>query len=166
MMRTWTLTAIVAAAIMGGCDQVDTDGTVPVDTTPGTAAPADNTTPRPGDAGPTVAPGTDTPSNPPAPDNTGINERDANRDATKTPIDQGNTEADTKLTADIRQRIVDTPDMSINARNVKIITANGKVTLRGPVSTEAERDTIAKIAKDVAGEGNVDNQLELAKENP
>jgi hyperosmotically inducible protein len=167
-MRMLTLTALLAAALLG-CDQVDTDGTMPVDsTTPDTAAPADSTTPRTGgDPGPTVAPGpTDTPSTPPAPDNTGINERDANRGATKTPTDQGSSEADTKMTAEIRQRIVDTPDMSINARNVKIITASGKVTLRGPVSTEPERDTIVKIARDVAGEGNVDNQLELAKESP
>jgi hypothetical protein len=175
-MRKFALITILAAALLG-CDQVDTDGTMPVDnTTPGTPAPADSTTPRTGDPAPGTpdltpsTPGT-TPSNrtdttPPAPDNTGINERDANRDATKTPIDQGNNEADTKITAEIRQRIVDTPDMSVNARNVKVITLNGKVTLRGPVSTEAERDTIAKIATNVAGEGKVDNQLELAKENP
>ncbi len=158
-MRSWTLTMITAAALIG-CDHVDTNGTMPVDGTQpdSTAQPDAMPSSKPAEAGP--------PSQPPAPDNTGINERDANRGATKTPIDQGNTAADTKITAEIRQRIVDTPDMSIDARNVKVITAGGRVTLRGPVSTEAERDTIVKIAKDAAGEGNVDSQLELAKGNP
>jgi osmotically-inducible protein OsmY len=103
--------------------------------------------------------------NPPAPNNTAVNERDADG-ATKTPIDQNENQADVNRTAEIRKRVLDTKDMSVNARNAKIITANGKVTLRGPVDSEAERDTIAKIATDVAGEGNVDNQLEVVPKNP
>jgi len=102
---------------------------------------------------------------PPAPDNTAVNQRDADG-ATKTPIDQNENQADINTTAEIRKRILDTKDMSVNARNAKVITANGKVTLRGPVDSEAERETIGKIAADVAGAGNVDNQLELAAKNP
>ncbi|MBC7854639.1 MAG: BON domain-containing protein, partial [Pirellulaceae bacterium] len=66
------------------------------------------------------------------------------------------------ITADIRKQILAHEDMSINARNVKIITADGKVTLRGPVNSPSERDIIEKIARDVAGKDNVDNQLEVA----
>jgi osmotically-inducible protein OsmY len=97
-----------------------------------------------------------------APDNTAVNRRDADMERTKTPIDQNENQADVKTTAEIRKRIVDTPDLSVNARNAKIITASGKVTLRGPVDSEGEKELLAKIAVAVAGEGNVDNQLEIA----
>ena len=91
--------------------------------------------------------------------NTGINARD--RDSTaKTPIDQNENKADIKITADIRKRVVDTK-MSVNAQNVKIITQDGKVTLRGPVQTEDEKQRIEKFAMDVAGANNVDSQLEV-----
>jgi osmotically-inducible protein OsmY len=53
--------------------------------------------------------------------------------------------------------------MSINARNIKIVTSQGKVTLRGPVASAAEKDAIDKMARDVAGSDNVDNQLEIAQ---
>jgi osmotically-inducible protein OsmY len=67
-----------------------------------------------------------------------------------------------KTTAEIRKRITATEGLSINAQNAKVITSGGKVTLRGPVESAAERDTIDRIARDVAGEANVDNQLEVA----
>ena len=51
--------------------------------------------------------------------------------------------------------------MTRNARNVKVITANGKVVLRGPVNTEEEKRRIGEIASNVAGDGNVENQLEV-----
>lgn len=94
--------------------------------------------------------------------NTGINVRD--RDSTaKTPLDQNENKADIKTTADIRKRVVETK-MSVNAHNVKIITQDGMVTLRGPVMTEEEKQTIGKIALDVAGANKVDNQLEVNNE--
>jgi hypothetical protein len=49
------------------------------------------------------------------------------------------------------------------SQNVKIITANGKVTLRGPVKTEQERQSIETSARKVAGDGNVDDQVEVKK---
>jgi hyperosmotically inducible protein len=94
------------------------------------------------------------------PDNTAVNKRDRDAEA-KTPIDQKENQQDITVTADIRKQIVAHKDMSVNARNVKIITADGKVTLRGPVDSAAERDTIEKIARDVAGKDNVDNQIEV-----
>ena len=91
--------------------------------------------------------------------NTGVNVRD--RDSTaKTPVDQNENKADIAITANIRKRVVETK-MSVNAHNVKIITQDGKVTLRGPVSTEQEKQRIEKIARAVAGVNNVDNQLEV-----
>lgn len=97
----------------------------------------------------------------PPPDNTAVNQRDQSTVA-KTPIDQDENQADVNLTADIRKRVMEQPDFSVNARNVKIITSQGKVTLRGPVATAQERDTIAQIAEQVAGPSNVENHLEVA----
>ncbi len=103
----------------------------------------------------------DSSRNPPAPDNTAVNQRDAAAN-TKTPIDQKENQADVSLTAKIRQQVLEVKDLSIDARNAKIITADGKVTLRGPVKSMEEKETLARIARGVAGEGNVDNQLEVA----
>jgi len=97
---------------------------------------------------------------PPDVDNSAINERDRS-DAALTPLDQNENQKDIDITADIRKRVVDT-EMSVNAQNVKIITQSGKVSLRGPVQTEGEKQRIETIALAIAGEGNVDNQLEIA----
>src|SRR5690349_3596999 len=95
-----------------------------------------------------------------APDNTGANAADQNNESAKTPIDQNENKADIDITANIRKRVVDTK-MSVNAQNVKIITQDGKVTLRGPVKSAEEKTQIGKMANEVAGPGNVDNQLEV-----
>ena len=47
------------------------------------------------------------------------------------------------------------------AHNVKIVSASGSVTLRGPVKTEQERTVIASKAEAIAGAGKVNNQLEV-----
>jgi len=144
-MRVWKILGIAATALLLGCEPVKTDTPVPVTQSPAPDATAPTT---------------------PAPDNTAVNQRDAEPSATKTPIDQNENKDDVNRTAEIRKRILDTADMSVNAQNVKIITQNGKVTLRGPVNSETERDAIVKIATSVAGEGNVDNQLEVAAAKP
>jgi len=92
-------------------------------------------------------------------DNTTVNERDKSA-AVKTPLDQNENQKDIDVTANIRKRVVDTK-LSVNATNVKIITQNGKVTLRGPVKTDEEKKQIEMIANDVAGAGNVESQLEI-----
>ena len=102
-------------------------------------------------------------SSAPAPNNTAVNKRDADL-ATKLPTDQGENPADRERTAEIRKKILDTKDLSVNARNIKVITADGKVTLRGPVDSDAEREVIAKLAAEIAGESNVDNQLEVVSD--
>ena len=98
------------------------------------------------------------------PDNTRRNVRDRN-DSTLTPLDQGNSKADVDTTAQIRKEIVAGKNMSVNAKNVKIITKDGQVTLRGPVNTAEEKRLIGEIADRIARSGNVDNQLEVKLTN-
>jgi len=80
---------------------------------------------------------------------------------TLTPFDQGNSTADRDTTAQIRKEVVAGKGMSLNAKNVKIITIDGQVTLRGPVNTAEEKRLIGAIADRIARSGNVDNQLEV-----
>src|SRR5712691_4981551 len=68
-----------------------------------------------------------------APDNTGRNVRDRSGD-TVTPGDQSNNKADLNLTQQIRKALMADKSLSTNAKNIKIITNNGAVTLRGPVN--------------------------------
>jgi hyperosmotically inducible periplasmic protein len=94
------------------------------------------------------------------PDNTARNVRDRNN-GTLTPLDQGNSQADIDTTASIRKEIMADNDMSTNAKNVKIVTMDGHVTLRGPVNTTEEKRLIGDIANRIAQSQNVDNQLEV-----
>jgi osmotically-inducible protein OsmY/sporulation protein YlmC with PRC-barrel domain len=93
-------------------------------------------------------------------DNTARNVRDRDS-STLTPLDQGNSKADLNTTAQIRKEILDGKNMSVNARNVKIITVDGHVTLRGPVNNAEEKRLIGEIADRIAHSENVDNQLEV-----
>ena len=95
-----------------------------------------------------------------AADNTAKNERDASGE-TQTSGDQSNSPEDIKITADIRRAIVAENSLSMTAKNVKIITVNGMVTLRGPVNTAEEKAMIAKLAHSAAGKAKIDNQLEV-----
>lgn len=94
------------------------------------------------------------------PDNTARNVRDRNNN-TLTPLDQGNSKADIATTAQIRKEIVAGKNMSMNAKNVKVITKDGQVTLRGPVNSAEEKRLIGEIANRIARSENVDNQLEV-----
>ncbi len=115
-------------------------GTRANDVAPGTRA--NDVPPAPVAAAP-VPPGT-------APDNTKVNKRDTDSSAL-TPMDQGNGQTDLKITQQIRQAVMADGSLSFTAKNVKIITVKGKVTLRGPVNTEAERSAIEAAARKVAG---------------
>jgi hyperosmotically inducible protein len=95
-----------------------------------------------------------------APDNTGVNVRDRN-DATLTPGDQSESEADRALTQQIRQAVVGDKSLSTMAKNIKIITIDGVVTLRGPVQNANEKKTIEAKVQHMAGVNKVDNQLEV-----
>ncbi|MEJ7730592.1 MAG: BON domain-containing protein [Polyangiaceae bacterium] len=94
-------------------------------------------------------------------DNTKKNERD--RDAAAlTPGDQSESEADRTITQKVRQQVVGTDGFSMDAKNVKIITIGGVVTLRGPVKTAQEKTDIGALAQKTDGVKRVDNQLEVA----
>jgi len=93
-------------------------------------------------------------------DNTKINDRD--RHGALTPTDQGGGK-DRDITAAIRRAVVGDGALSFTAKNVKIITVGGKVTLRGPVKSDAEKTAIEAKAKATAGVAEVDNQLEVKK---
>lgn len=103
-------------------------------------------------------------SHPPAPvnselDNTERNVRDS-ENTTLTPEDQKENEADRSITAAIRREVVKNNSLSSNAHNIKIITRDGLVTLRGPVENAAEKTKLQAIAEKVTGVKQVDNQLE------
>jgi hyperosmotically inducible periplasmic protein len=95
-----------------------------------------------------------------APDNTGRNVRDRGG-ATMTPGDQSESQADLTLTQQIRKAVVADDSLSTMAKNIKIITANGVVTLRGPVESSQEKEKIAAKAQQIAGIDKIDNQLEV-----
>jgi osmotically-inducible protein OsmY len=93
-------------------------------------------------------------------DNSGRNVRDRD-DKTLTPMDQGGSESDRELTANIRRAIVKDDTLSTNAHNVKIVTVDSVVTLRGPVKSAAEKAAIGSTAAKAPGVKRVDNQLEV-----
>lgn len=95
-------------------------------------------------------------------DNTGRNIRD--RDSTaKTPMSQSEGNEDLAITQRIRRSIMSDDSLSTDAKNIKIITIRGVVTLRGPVASAQEKDIITKKVNNVQGVVNVDNQLEVTR---
>lgn len=97
-------------------------------------------------------------------DNTKINKRDSSP-SELTADQQGQTEEDIEITKQIRQEVVNDDSLSINAKNVKIITIDKVVTLKGPVKSEKEKMTIEEIAAKIAGKENVRNQIDIAQKN-
>jgi len=95
-------------------------------------------------------------------DNTRVNQRDRDG-AALTPEDQGDSAADRKVTQQIRQAIMADDSLSFASKNIKIITVNGKVTLRGTVPTSGERTTVEGAARKFSGSNQVDNQLEIKR---
>jgi osmotically-inducible protein OsmY len=94
-------------------------------------------------------------------DNSGRNERDRD-DATLTPGDQSNADQDVDITRSIRKELVADDSLGTDAQNVKVITIDGEVTLRGPVESSAERTRVVDVAKQVAGADRVKDELEVA----
>ncbi len=98
------------------------------------------------------------------PDNSKTNTAD--RPPTRITADQQTTgRSDAELTREIRSAVTSDKDLSTYAHNVKIITLHGKVTLKGPVRTAEEKASIATKASQVAGAGNVVNQITIAPSN-
>jgi len=97
----------------------------------------------------------------PAPDNSKTNQRD--RDKSSATADQQKMNpADREITQKIRSAITGDKSLSTYAHNVKVITRNGKVTLKGPVRSDDEKSSLVGKATSVAGEGNVTDQMEVA----
>lgn len=92
-------------------------------------------------------------------DNTGMNKRDRD-DRTVTPMNQSNNKEDLEITQAIRKSLMK-QELSTNAKNIKVITQNGDVTLRGPVNNKAELETITQSVKAVPGIKNLNNELEV-----
>jgi len=87
------------------------------------------------------------------PDNTKINQRD--RDPNQPTADQQkNDRTDRMLTRNIRRSIMADKSLSTDAHNLKIISQNGTVTVKGPVKSDDERRAV--IAKAVAVAGSAD----------
>ena len=94
-------------------------------------------------------------------DNTAVNVRDRGGD-TLTAEKQPENDADRTVTQQVRKAIVADDSLSTDAKNVKVITVDGVVTLRGPVANAEERNKVAAKVNGVPGVKRVDNQLEVA----
>ena len=95
-------------------------------------------------------------------DNSTHNSRDV-AGGNLTPLDQSHANADVEITRSIRKMLVDDDTLGTNAQNVKVVTIDGKVTLRGPVATADEQARVVAIAKQAAGADRVANELQVIK---
>jgi osmotically-inducible protein OsmY len=97
---------------------------------------------------------------PTAPDNTKVNKRD--RSPAEPTADQGkDNPSDREVMQKIRKALVDDSSLSTYAHNVKVISQNGKVTLKGPVRSQEEKEAVEQKAAQVAGAGNVTSELTI-----
>jgi osmotically-inducible protein OsmY len=95
------------------------------------------------------------------PDNTKVNERDRNPDEATADRQKMNA-ADRKLTAEIRKSVMADKALSTYAHNVKIISQDGTVTLKGPVRSDDEvKSIMAKAVEVVGSPDKVVNQMSV-----
>jgi hyperosmotically inducible periplasmic protein len=94
-------------------------------------------------------------------DNTKVNTRDRDK-AAVTADQQKENAADRDLTQKVRRALTQDKALSSYAHNVKIITQGGQVTLKGPVRSEDEKQTVEHMATELAGAGHVTNQMSVA----
>ncbi len=97
-------------------------------------------------------------------DNTTVNQRDRNS-ASPTADQQKENQPDRQVTQQIRRAIVTDKSLSTYGHNVKIITQDGMVTLKGPVRSDDEKQAIEAKAKQIAGADKVTDELEVAPKN-
>src|SRR5512133_1597458 len=124
------LGVIAAAALLSACQRNDSGSA---------GAGADNQNQSSGRAASSDATNAQYDAN-----NSGRNERDRSGN-TLTPGDQGGSQADRDITQKVRRAITSNDQLSTDAKNVKVITINGKVTLRGPVNSAQEQQTLATL---------------------
>ena len=151
------LLPLAVLSLLLGCNRSDTGTGTSVDSQT-TSAGASSGPATSGDAtSARTAP--DTSASAVQPDNTGKNVRDRS-DASLTPGDQGGNESDREITRRIRRALTSNDQLSTDAKNIKVMTTDGKVTLRGPVNSADEQKTIESLAKQNGGT-SVDDQLEV-----
>jgi hyperosmotically inducible protein len=85
-----------------------------------------------------------------------------NKKAGPTADNQKNAKDDRTLAQNVRKAIMDDKTLSTYAHNVKVVAAGGTVTLRGPVRSADEKSAIEAKASEVAGAGNVKNEITIA----
>jgi hyperosmotically inducible periplasmic protein len=97
-------------------------------------------------------------------DDTKVNQRDQNPNEATADQQKGNR-SDTDITQQIRQAIMKDKSLSTYAHNVKIITQNGQVTLKGPVRSDDEKRAVEATATQIAGQNNVTSELAVKPKN-
>jgi hyperosmotically inducible periplasmic protein len=97
----------------------------------------------------------------PAPDNSKMNKDTGGMTADQ----QSNSEADRQLAQNVRKAIMQDKSLSTYAHNVKVISQNGQITLKGPVRSEDEKQALEAKAAEVAGKANVVSELTIAPHN-
>ena len=95
-----------------------------------------------------------------SPDNTKMNAQDRDK-ASPTADQQKDNRSDREITQQIRQSLMKDKSLSTYGHNVKIITQNGQVTLKGPVRSDDEKKAIEAKATEVAGENKVTSELNI-----
>jgi len=98
-----------------------------------------------------------------SPDNTKMNAQDRDK-ASPTADQQKDNRSDREITQQIRQSLVKDKSLSSYGHNVKVITQNGQVTLKGPVRSEDEKKAIEAKATEVAGENKVTSELNIKQQ--
>jgi hyperosmotically inducible periplasmic protein len=98
----------------------------------------------------------------PAPDNTAVNKRDT-KASEPTADQQHNDSKDLDIAQQIRKAITADKSLSTYAHNVKVISQDGKVTLKGPVRSSTEKASIEAKAAEIVGEHNVTSELAVAR---
>jgi hyperosmotically inducible periplasmic protein len=99
-------------------------------------------------------------SNAPQADNTKVNQRDRNSNEA-TADQQKSNRSDRDITQQVRKAIMEDKSLSTYAHNVKVITQNGMVTLKGPVRSEEEKRAIEAKAAEVAGSDKITNEMDV-----
>lgn len=91
---------------------------------------------------------------------------EANQQESTTADQQSNSSSDVELTRNVRRAIQSDKSLSTYAHNLKVISQNGQVTLKGPVRSQDEKDAVVAKAAEVAGKNNVVNELTVVPQNP
>ena len=94
------------------------------------------------------------------PDNTKVNERDKNK-SEPTADQQKDNRSDQNITQEIRKSVMNDKSLSTYAHNVKIISQNGQVTLKGPVRSDEEKSAVEAKAAAIVGQEKVTSELEV-----